>query len=105
MCVVGFCVVAALCCLGSHAKTALWSAGRGSGRQEAGELAAGVGLAGILSRTHAHKNIINCACAAKKERKREQQEVEWMREGGTRGTRSKCAVNQKLKIIIKSLLL
>lgn len=57
----------------------------GSGRQEAGELAAGVGLAGILSRTHAHKDIINCACAAKKERKREQQEVEWMREGGTGG--------------------
>lgn len=66
-------------------------------------MAAGVGLAGILSRTHAHKDIINCACAAKKE-EREQQEAEWKR-GGDRGTRSKCAVNQKLKIIIKSLLL
>lgn len=67
----------------------------GSGRQEAGELAAGVGLAGILSRTHAHKDIINCACAAKKERKREQQEVEWLREGGTGDTlkvRSKSKV-------------
>lgn len=78
---------------------------RGRGQWEEVEPAAGVGLAGILSRTHAHKDIINCACAAKKERQiqgereqHEQQEVEWKREGvGGRGDTLKVRSKSKVE--------